>query len=112
MPSEDTQFKPGHPNLCKPGNVHGRQKVLGAFDKFLTDHRIEQLVECWKKEWDKNPLAFYNKYIYPLLPKESKIEVNELAKVPIRIIFPGDENEKEKETQLFGDETKQDSEIQ
>ena len=91
-------FQPGHPGYKTAGSIHGRKKVLNLFDKIIGDEgRLDKLRIALIEAFDKNPLSFYKQYIFPLLPKDFKIELETAQKLPIRIIL-GNENDKLQET--------------
>jgi hypothetical protein len=75
MPKEDTQFKPG--SAGRPvGAVSGRTKMINAMDSLLSKEGNKQkIMAAWQKEIDKNAAVFWNRYVLPLLPKESLVKV-------------------------------------
>jgi hypothetical protein len=76
MPKSDTQFKPGNPG--RPvGAVGGRQKLVNELDKLLSKEANTKLViEAWQKELRDKPLAFWLRYVVPLLPKETLLKLS------------------------------------
>ena len=72
-------FQPGNPGgPGRPrGSVSGRLKCVQALDELLSrEQNLTRLDEALQAEFDRNPSRFFRAYVMPLLPKDSKLEVN------------------------------------
>ena len=66
--------KPGHHNGRPPG---GRSNALRILDTLLVQKKSEKKIrKALADEIDTNALGFFKTVIMPLLPRESKIEVD------------------------------------
>lgn len=66
----------GNPRGRPKGSVGGRARALMALDAMLAGKKNrEVLVKALEKEFREDPVRFFRSVIMPLLPKESKLEV-------------------------------------
>ena len=66
------QSKGGRPR----GSVGGRMQALMLLDKILGKRKSQRgLTEALEKELERDALAFFKTIVMPLLPKESKLAV-------------------------------------
>lgn len=50
--------------------------MINAMDSLLSKEGNKQkIMAAWQKEIDKNAAVFWNRYVLPLLPKESLVKV-------------------------------------
>jgi hypothetical protein len=73
-------FKPGqsgNPKGRAKGSYGGRIQALAVLDRIMAQApRKKKLAQALIAEFDKNPVHFFKAIIMPLLPKESKMEVD------------------------------------
>lgn len=72
-----TTWGPGeNPTAGRPkGCFSGRHKALNALDAMLAKEKnIAALSKAFQAKFAANPVAFYERYVVPLLPKELKLE--------------------------------------
>ncbi|MDD5708793.1 MAG: DUF5681 domain-containing protein [Kiritimatiellae bacterium] len=69
--------KSGNPRGRPKGSYGGRIKALAALDRMLSGKRNRDvLVKALEKEFRNDPVRFFRSAIMPLLPRESKLEVD------------------------------------
>jgi hypothetical protein len=69
-------FKPGNSGgPGRPKGSSGRTQALAVIDSILIEGK-ERLRAEFKKAFKENPIAFWEKYGQPLLPKEAILDVN------------------------------------
>jgi len=82
-PSRPWLFKPGNnanPAGRPAGTVGGRTRALQILDEVSTRQDNAQLLaEAMDAAMKKNPLAFFLKYMVPLMPKEALLRVQATA---------------------------------
>jgi len=67
----------GRPRGRPKGSVGGRMQALMLLDKILGKRKSQrELTEALEKELCENPLGFFKNIVMPLLPKESKIQLD------------------------------------
>jgi len=73
-------FEPGvcpNPSGRGKGNYGGRLKALHSLDKMMSKPENLERLECaLEEDFLKNPIKFFKSIIMPLLPKESKLELD------------------------------------
>ena len=73
-------FQPGqsgNPAGRPKGSYGGRIKALAALDKMLGRKKSQDaLVKALQLEFDKDPVRFFKTIVMPLLPKESKLQLD------------------------------------
>ena len=78
------------------GSYGGRIKALAALDRMLSQRaNREVLVEAMQKSFRRDPMAFFRSVIMPLLPKESKLELQRSGVVRWRSMLDTGESGKE-----------------
>ena len=92
-------FEPGvsgNPVGRPKGSYGGRIKALAALDRMLGKKRNEsKLVKALEVEFGKDPVRFFKTIIMPLLPKESKVNMDKECVIRWRSMMgPGDEDGK------------------
>ena len=74
-------FQPGqsgNPAGRPKGSYGGRIKALAALDKMLGRKKCETaLVRALETELEKDPVRFFKTIVMPLLPKESKLQLDQ-----------------------------------
>jgi hypothetical protein len=67
----------GNPKGRVKGSYGGRIQALAVLDEIMAhSQRRKKLAQAMIDEFDKNPLHFFKTVIMPLLPKESKMQVD------------------------------------
>ena len=67
----------GNPAGRPKGSYGGRIQALAALDKMLAKRRnMTTLERALEADFKKNPVRFFKSVIMPLLPKESKLELD------------------------------------
>jgi hypothetical protein len=62
---------PGRP----PGSVGGRRRALALLDDLLADEsNLAALRDALQTRFDLDPADFWQRFVVPMLPKESKVE--------------------------------------
>jgi hypothetical protein len=73
-------FKPGksgNPKGRAKGSYGGRIHALSLLDRFMDDKKRQKaLMQSFEEEFAKGPFQFFKNVIAPLLPKESKMQVD------------------------------------
>ncbi|MDD5707526.1 MAG: hypothetical protein PHR35_16505 [Kiritimatiellae bacterium] len=88
--------KSGNPGGRPKGSYGGRIKALAALDRMLsTRGNREVLVEALQKSFRRDPVAFFRTVIMPLLPRESKLELQRGGVVRWRSLWETGEGGKE-----------------
>ena len=72
-------FETGHEKIpgsgMQKGQVCGRKKALGVLDTVAGKAKnLKALAAAFQDEFDNDPLRAWEKYVYPNLAKEMKIE--------------------------------------
>lgn len=63
-------------NRGKP--KRGRIILLERFDKLLAEKmNLDTLIDALQKQLTEKPLSFIKEYVYPLLPKETKLSADD-----------------------------------
>ena len=67
----------GNPRGRPKGTCGGRARALVILDKMLGKKRSEAaLMKALEQEFEKDPVRFFKTIVMPLLPKESKLNVD------------------------------------
>jgi len=83
--------KSGNPRGRPKGSYGGRIRALAALDAMLAGKRNrEVLVKALEKEFRNDPVRFFRAVIMPLLPRESKLEVDRGGIVRWRSLLEAD----------------------
>lgn len=78
---ERGRFKTGNPGK-QAGTKCGRARALAILDKMLeAEGNLEVLQKALEADFHKNPMRFFRQIIMPLLPKETKVEMQAEGKV-------------------------------
>lgn len=80
----------GNPNGRPKGskNHRGLQPVLNMlFDLVCDEKNLKKLQQDMQEKFNKNPIAFYYKYIMPMLPKSLDISAPELIEAIAKLTF-------------------------
>jgi hypothetical protein len=69
--------KSGNPRGRPKGSYGGRIQALALLDRIMAQsQRKRKLEAAMITEFEKNPMLFFKSVIMPLLPKESKMQVD------------------------------------
>ena len=75
------QFQPGqsgNPSGRRKGSYGGRIQALALLDRILAKSKNKAMLEkALEQEFKSNPMRFFKNVIMPLLPKESKLSVDQ-----------------------------------
>ena len=72
----ETGNRAGRPRGRPKGSIGGRMQALMLLDKVLGKRKSQRgLTEALEKALTENPLGFFKTIVMPLLPKESKLAV-------------------------------------
>ena len=67
----------GNPVGRPKGSYGGRIAALAAMDQMLGKKKKQvALVKALEAEFDKDPVTFFKTFVMPLLPKESKVQLD------------------------------------
>lgn len=81
------RFLAGNPGGPGGNRVCGRTGILRILDKVLEEEGSkEALQDALRDELNKRPIKFFKEIIMPLLPKESKVEMQAQGKIVWRSI--------------------------
>ncbi len=68
----------GNPRGRPKGTTGGRVKALMALDEMLSSSRNQRLlVQAFQNEFRSDPSGFFRTYVMPLLPRESKLSLEQ-----------------------------------
>lgn len=78
----------------------GRIVLLERFDKLLAEGmNLDTLINALQKELNEKPLSFIKEYVYPLLPRETKLSSDDNNwKITIEKIDASDKDQSTTET--------------
>jgi len=87
------QFQPGqsgNPGGRPKGSYGGRIKALAALDKVVAKKTNRRALEiAIQTEFNKDPMRFFKTIIMPLVPKESKLEVDKTSAIQWQSLLGG-----------------------
>ena len=67
----------GNPKGGPKGSYGGRIQALACLDKLMASKKKQRaLIAALDKEFTKDPVRFFRTFIMPLLPKESKLAID------------------------------------
>ena len=86
-----TPGESGNPRGRPKGSCGGRARALAVLDKLLGKKRSEAaLMKALEQEFEKDPVRFFKTIVMPLLPKESKLNIDRDGVIEWRSLVGGD----------------------
>ncbi len=83
--------KSGNPVGRPKGSYGGRIQALAALDRMLGKKKNQVvLTKALEEEFVKNPVRFFRNIVMPLLPRESKLKLDEEGVVQWRSLLGGE----------------------
>jgi hypothetical protein len=68
----------GNPRGRPKGTFGGRMQALATLDQLMARKKKQRrLIDALDAEFEKNPVGFFKTVIMPLLPKESKVALDQ-----------------------------------
>ncbi len=90
--------KSGNPVGRPKGSYGGRIQALAALDRMLGKKRNQLVLsKALEEEFVKNPVRFFRNIVMPLLPRESKLKLDEEGVVQWRSLLGAAPEAREKE---------------
>lgn len=84
----------GGPGIEKGTRLGGRALIVKLLDELLADpERLAALKLKWGELFDRNPAAFIKRVVLDFMPKQQNITLETPERLPIRIEFPGDDEQ-------------------
>ena len=84
-------WRPGQSGNPKGRKPSGRGGALEVLDELLSQAgNVEALRADLQKRFDAGPAKFFERFVMPLLPKESLVKLETANVNPIRILGPDD----------------------
>ena len=81
----------GNPRGRPSGSYGGRIQALAALDKVLAKKKNQSaLLRALEQEFEKDPIRFFKTIIMPLLPKESKLKLDQDGVIQWRSLIGGE----------------------
>ena len=69
--------KSGNPRGRPKGSFGGRIQALATLDRLMARSKNKKMLEkTMQEDFDDDPMGFFKSVIMPLLPKESKVQVD------------------------------------
>jgi hypothetical protein len=90
-------FRPGESGNVRgrpKGSCGGRARALAVLDKMLGKKRSETaLLRALEEEFEKDPVRFFKTIVMPLLPKESKLKLDQDGVIEWRSLLDTDDEQ-------------------